>query len=36
LATANNVAIDVLACSNNKLTDQAISITNQIAAKVPK
>jgi hypothetical protein len=34
LTAANNVAIDVLACSSNQ-SDSAVNIAHQIAAKVP-
>jgi serine/threonine kinase PknH len=35
LTVANNVAIDVTACSFNPNTDSAVNIAHQIAAKVP-
>jgi serine/threonine kinase PknH len=39
LTVANNVAIDVLTCSENQSdsqSDSAVNIANKIAAKVPK
>jgi hypothetical protein len=34
LTVANNVAVDITACSNNQ-SDAAVNIAHQIAAKVP-